>query len=268
MLQCDRHIRCVTLKQNLAMKRFFNKKRLNFMKKDKIVDYLKYSVGEILLIVLSILFALKINNWNQDRKDENYLHKVYYQMHKDLRSDTLYANYVIDYYEKIIIDLVDIVDRKVSMSYFDTINANNYQNCSKCNCGLIINHLFYNTDKGYKLYREINNAQVDFGKDTLSQYLFLLYEGRITNIKDFGKYLYQLSDEAIKDYQKYDWYSDIIVYDKKYDKEYLKYIYESKEHQQRSARYLYYSVQFVRMLEDYKKRATQTLEILEKKLNI
>nr|WP_321353498.1 hypothetical protein [uncultured Draconibacterium sp.] len=237
------------------------------MKKDKIVDYLKYSVGEILLIVLSILFALKINNWNQDRKDENYLHKVYYQMHKDLRSDTLYANYIIDYYEKIIIDLVDIVDRKVSMSYFDTINANNYQNCSKCNCGLITNHLFYNTDKGYKLYREINNAQVDFGKDTLSQYLFLLYEGRITNIKDFGKYLYQLSDEAIKDYQKYDWYSDIIVYDKKYDKEYLKYIYESKEHQQRSARYLYYSVQFVRMLEDYKKRATQTLEILEKKLN-
>ena len=249
------------------MKRFFNKKRLDFMKKDKMIDYLKYSLGEILLIMLSILLALKINNWNQDRKDEKYLQEVYYQMHKDLQNDTLYANYVIDYYEKTILDLVDLIDRKVSMAYFDTINANNYQNCSKCNCGLIVNHLFYNTDKGYKLYREINNAQVDFGKDTLSQDLFYLYDGRITNIKDFGKYLYQLSDEAIKDYQKYDWYSDVIVYDKLYDKEYLKYIYESKEHQQRSARYLYYSAQFVRMLEGYKKVATQTLEILERKLD-
>lgn len=237
------------------------------MRKDKILNYLTYSIGEILLIMLSILLALKINNWNQDRKDLNYLNKVYYQMHKDLRSDTLYANYVIDYYEKIIMDLVDVIDGNVSMTYFDTINANNYQNCSKCNCGLIVNHLFYNTDKGFKLYREINNNKVDFEKDTLSQYLFYLYDGRIANIKDFGKYLYQLSDEAIKDYQKYDWYSDVIVYNKTYDKEYLKYIYGSKEHQQRSARYLYYSVQFVRMLDDYKTRATQTLEILERKLD-
>ena len=120
-------------------------------------------------------------------------------MHKDLQNDTLYANYVIDYYEKVIMDLVDIIYRKVTMAYFDTIDANNYQNCSKCNCGLLLNHLFYNTDKGYKLYREINNDQVDFGKDILSQHLFHSYEGRIINIKDLGKYLYQLSDETIEE---------------------------------------------------------------------
>ena len=31
--------------------------------------YLKYAIGEIILVVIGILIALQINNWNEQRKD-------------------------------------------------------------------------------------------------------------------------------------------------------------------------------------------------------
>ena len=34
---------------------------------NKFSNYLLYSVGEIILVVVGILIALQINNWNQDR---------------------------------------------------------------------------------------------------------------------------------------------------------------------------------------------------------
>ncbi len=33
--------------------------------------YLKYAIGEILLVVVGILIALGINNWNEERKQKN-----------------------------------------------------------------------------------------------------------------------------------------------------------------------------------------------------
>ena len=37
------------------------------MSKNKTSKYLKYAIGEILLVVIGILIALQINNWNQNR---------------------------------------------------------------------------------------------------------------------------------------------------------------------------------------------------------
>lgn len=31
-------------------------------------QYFKYAIGEIILVVIGILIALSINNWNEDRK--------------------------------------------------------------------------------------------------------------------------------------------------------------------------------------------------------
>ena len=35
---------------------------------NKTSKYLKYAIGEIVLVVIGILIALQINNWNEDRK--------------------------------------------------------------------------------------------------------------------------------------------------------------------------------------------------------
>lgn len=48
---------------------FFRKIREKLLLKGNIISYLKYAVGEIVLVVIGILIALSINNWNQNRID-------------------------------------------------------------------------------------------------------------------------------------------------------------------------------------------------------
>ncbi len=40
------------------------------MEKGKTSRYFKYAIGEILLVVIGILIALQINNWNENRKEQ------------------------------------------------------------------------------------------------------------------------------------------------------------------------------------------------------
>ncbi len=50
------------------MIKFFRKIRFNLMSENKTGKYFKYAIGEIVLVVLGILIALQINNWNEQRK--------------------------------------------------------------------------------------------------------------------------------------------------------------------------------------------------------
>jgi hypothetical protein len=53
------------------MIKFFRKIRQKLLSENKISKYLLYAIGEIILVVIGILIALQINNWNEDRKDRN-----------------------------------------------------------------------------------------------------------------------------------------------------------------------------------------------------
>jgi len=50
------------------MLRFFRNIRQRLLTDNKFSKYLLYAVGEILLVVIGILIALQINNWNEDQK--------------------------------------------------------------------------------------------------------------------------------------------------------------------------------------------------------
>ena len=49
------------------MIKFFRKIRQNLLSEGKTGKYLKYAIGEIILVVIGILLALQINSWNQQR---------------------------------------------------------------------------------------------------------------------------------------------------------------------------------------------------------
>ena len=38
------------------------------IKENKTAKYFKYAIGEIILVVIGILIALAINNWNEENK--------------------------------------------------------------------------------------------------------------------------------------------------------------------------------------------------------
>ena len=50
------------------MLKFFRKIRQNLLMENKTGKYLKYAIGEILLVIIGILIAVSINGWNEDRK--------------------------------------------------------------------------------------------------------------------------------------------------------------------------------------------------------
>ena len=55
------------------MIKFFRKIRQNLLSQGKTRKYLKYAIGEIILVVIGILIALQVNNWNiknQNQKKE------------------------------------------------------------------------------------------------------------------------------------------------------------------------------------------------------
>lgn len=47
------------------MLRFFRQLRKSLIEKKKVRTYLLYASGEILLVVIGILIALQVNNWNE-----------------------------------------------------------------------------------------------------------------------------------------------------------------------------------------------------------
>ena len=58
------------------MIKFFRKIRQKLLVENRFNKYLIYAIGEIILVVIGILIALQINNWNENRKSENRANEI------------------------------------------------------------------------------------------------------------------------------------------------------------------------------------------------
>jgi hypothetical protein len=68
---------------------FFRKIRKKMADDNKPMKYMRYAIGEIVLVVIGILIALQINNWNEDRKENNIENKILVEISNGLRQDLL-----------------------------------------------------------------------------------------------------------------------------------------------------------------------------------
>ena len=62
------------------------------MEKNKTGKYFKYAIGEIVLVVIGILIALSINNWNEERKNILNESQLVKNIVEDLRLDSEHIN--------------------------------------------------------------------------------------------------------------------------------------------------------------------------------
>ena len=77
------------------MAKLFNKIRKTLLAEGKTTNYLKYAIGEIVLVVIGILIALSVNNWNQENKDRKLGEDYLLRIHRDLVQDTISFKQII-----------------------------------------------------------------------------------------------------------------------------------------------------------------------------
>ena len=118
------------------MIKFFRKVRQRLLSENKFSKYLLYAIGEIILVVIGILIALQINNWNEERKEKiaekNFFENVLIDLEKDEAK--------LEYYQKFY---------KKRIAYLDTLltyvrNPNIKMGIEKF--GMYVEPLFYASD--------------------------------------------------------------------------------------------------------------------------
>lgn len=66
------------------MLRFLNRPRRGLLPESRLGKYFLYAVGEIMLVVIGILIALQVNNWNDQRRDRQKSIEFHQRMIDDL----------------------------------------------------------------------------------------------------------------------------------------------------------------------------------------
>ena len=70
------------------------------LSENKFSKYLIYAIGEIILVVIGILIALQINNWNENNKLEVKKQDYYQQLLEDLNKDKEFSRMTIELFKK------------------------------------------------------------------------------------------------------------------------------------------------------------------------
>ena len=97
------------------MIKFFRKIRYKLMSENKTGKYFKYAIGEIVLVMIGILLALQVNNWNQNQDIKEQL--------KNYRTSLL-SEIDKDFKEIERIDSLNLSHTSLINEYFSLYNSN------------------------------------------------------------------------------------------------------------------------------------------------
>ncbi len=109
------------------MIKFFRKIRQSLIMENKPSRYFKYAIGEIVLVVIGILIALQINNWNQNRIQQNnelkFLKGIQseFKLNKDYLTNTSKLNNEALKTGKVIMNLINQDIEKLKLSNTDSL---------------------------------------------------------------------------------------------------------------------------------------------------
>jgi|SRR6056297_349905 len=104
------------------MIKFFKRIRLDLVENNT-RKYLKYAIGEIILVVLGILIALQINNWNEERKQSKLEESTLIELKANLLADIQDFQADINGYSSAASScdiIIDFIDGKIP--YDDSLN--------------------------------------------------------------------------------------------------------------------------------------------------
>ena len=101
------------------MIKFFRKIRQKLVSEGKTGKYLKYAIGEILLVVIGILIALQINNWNEKRLQQKQLLHVYERILTDINNDIQELTTIVKHHDSIEYVFKRVIHDSITPDLFD-----------------------------------------------------------------------------------------------------------------------------------------------------
>jgi hypothetical protein len=155
------------------------------MGKNKTGKYFKYAIGEIILVVIGILIALQINNWNEQRKAKIDEKELYGRILVDLQIDENRINEHIVYYNQDQEILNNIYQETQRFSSNDSITE--FSNIRAARIFDLILTVNYSN-----LTKEIKRRQI---LDNIDHY-FILEQ----HVKDALKMMMEFKEEHLKPY--------------------------------------------------------------------
>ena len=159
------------------MIKFFRHIRKSLFMENKTSKYLKYAIGETILVVIGILIALQINNWNQNRLDRKFETVMLNEVKSSLESDMeIYEIFVerAKLKSEGIQELLEMIASK--KSYPDSVLRNTY---NKMSLGFVFN---YNKG-GYEAIKSVGLDKIS--NDSLRNGLIVTYEMHYPRIELF-----------------------------------------------------------------------------------
>ncbi len=101
---------------------FFRKIRKKMADDNRPIKYARYAIGEIVLVVIGILIALQINNWNEQRKTKKFEDETLQLISQNLKNDSILLSKEL-FQAKRAVNLTDRLLRSVTQKdYSDSLN--------------------------------------------------------------------------------------------------------------------------------------------------
>lgn len=100
---------------------FFRKIRKKLADDNKPAKYFRYAIGEILLVVIGILIALQVNNWNQDRINQIKIKYYFNSLIQDFEEDIVMVEDIM-YQTNEIVERIDSLSRYVKNKNIEEIS--------------------------------------------------------------------------------------------------------------------------------------------------
>jgi hypothetical protein len=91
------------------MIKLFRKIRYDLMEKNKTGKYLKYAIGEVVLVVIGIIIALQINNWNENRTKLKEEQNIIFNLNAEFKNNLIQLDTTVLYMSKTIKGLDSIL---------------------------------------------------------------------------------------------------------------------------------------------------------------
>ncbi|WP_172827412.1 hypothetical protein [Formosa sp. Hel1_31_208] len=168
------------------------------MQENKTGKYFKYAIGEIILVVIGILIALQLNNWNEQRLQDANFNKLIDALENEIIENIEEASYEIDWARENLVYGSKILSNKISRDEF--LKNPNLRNI------IALNRLDINSDDIKSLVNRQEDIPTNY--DVLIPHLknYLKKEVRYTkNDLEYGEQITSYTDFLIKTQP---WYSD------------------------------------------------------------